>query len=1808
MSRRDRFILLFIALAGLCATSLAAPAQAEPPLPVQVAGAAKEDAADEQPADAAEQPGETDAQPGDAAQQPAEPAPAPAGAGAPPTKGFQLGDAAITGFSGTALAGDSIKPGVDPVDKTVINLDGPSLRVFDATHLGPQSAGKVLPPTLRFEVPARDVGQVFALAFEQQADGTANLYAGATSLYGLQIVGGAPDADGKPVRLKAGAAGAKFMDGQLGPQASPGTIWKIDGATGKASLFADTSDGGAVNSGPGLGDLAVDGASRSLYVSDLDTGLIHRIGLDGPPKPSASFDHGTAGRAAAKLAEVADDGKHADIESAEFKPDDPATWGTTQDERRIDGLAVQAGRLFYAVAAGPEIWSVGLNADGSFNADPRLELVVKAEQPALVTDIVFDQQGRMILALRGATKNPFDYRTFVDAGSGDVLRFAPIKDSSGEQAAGWEPDPESYGVGVSTGNRGGTGGAALGFAIDENGNADVALCSGTLGLTGDVLAAQPEGSAHGLQLSGIDAVRPADTPAQSAMLEYDQLQNDKEFRGHVGDVEILQRCDGAGAGPAVAQGGAPGASGEPGPAGGAAASGPPNLTVNKQQNCQLAGETSLSCDFTINATNTGATPVDPAGVVVEDVFSVAPASIELPEGAEQTATGFRLAGGATDLKFKATFDVPQGGLVVENCASLAPPQQTPAGDPGLPSDEADGATVEVTGGPVCEPEGEQQNCKFNLTFRNDGDKLAKADFMLRLSEDIVSVGGPSNSGNDAIDPKTIAVTAGSVDPGQQRDDLEFNISIPKDAPPPTATVALGADPARFDELAAANPKDDQPFIDGDPDDNTSCIRFDTNNPTDQGTPTPAPTEPQPGDVAQETPQDQQTGPLTIEKIKSTLACSVDGGCSFQIGVTNIGEEPFTGPIAIDEQITIDGAVANGAEIDGAPDAPFTCSKSGAGFTCEAAPGTVLEKGATLPLSISFKPGAGAEAAKEFKNCATVQGTANSACDTIPLGPPPAQPENKPQLSVSKTVAAEGCKKLPGSGWICAFDVTITNESDVDFTGPVVLNDRMQFNTKVNLGGPASNKLVCSQTKALAHGCSAETFTLKAKTTSEPAKLVVVLADVDVPEDIEAKDCKLVNTITLTEPPGAGGQQSTSEATVLLPPGENKGQRIRCDPPALKLEKTAQGCVPAGDGFDCRFKITVTSVGPDPFQGGDIAINEKLPDGATVKTSSGNWSCTGGGGATLCSQKNVHLAVGATLDLDMTIAVPKSSVGRGSCEIKNDASIVQPAPDRAGSRSTLSASATAKIDSEECKPKCQGELKLRNGECSCGEGLTARNGRCVSTPTASCLAFGYVGKYPYCRPNVPTLVSKVDPEKCYPGMKLVAGECRCTDGKSVRNGRCSYPPKPETHGNETTTVYRPPVEEPPVIDEPAYSETTRPCPRGMLGEPPSCYCPDGMRYSRYRGCVANVATAEDPPVGRPCPGHMVGIRPYCSCRVGYRKTGRYTCVPEGAGPVVDAGPCPSPLIGRRPNCYCPAGLRRVGARMCVPDNKPGGGGGGVDRPCPDGMQGRWPYCHCAPGMRRVGARRCVPDNTAGGGGVGRPCPSPMYGTMPRCSCPAAMKRIGAFRCGPGGTAGTGGWQGGKPTACKGNLVGYEPSCSCPAGMKRVGRNRCAPAGVAGGGRCSGQLIGTPPNCYCPPGTQRYGLNVCRRGPTQTGPDGNANANNLRDLRRQQYLERIRERRKAQYEKAAREQQKNNHSQRWRQRMQDHQLRQQQNQQMHNRRQMYQQRLQHMQRMQHHQQMQRRQQMYQQRNQQMQRHQYMQRRIQMYRQRNRGPVVH
>jgi len=486
------------------------------------------------------------------------------------------GDVAVSSFAGVKLQTEALPPNVDPVTKTVIDPDGITLTIFNAANVPLSGAGTQLNLPMRLNFTARQLGHVFPLAYDMlppDERGTPGLYAGATSAFGLNIVGPDGDEDGMPDRISAGAPGASFMEGQFGPSADggAGAIWKIDQATGQLSLYAEIK-----NSGPGLGGLAFDPASRTFYASDLDTGVIVHLGGAATGNGLGQFDHGVDARPLGGKTAVPDDGRLLDISSPQFNSADPATWGSTQIERRVDALAVHGGRLYYAAADGPEIWSVGLGPDGGFQEDARIEFAVPLLLPGTVTAITFDGEGRMLLAIRNAPQNTGDFVALTASGPSDVMRFTPESPDDPQTPFAWLPDAEFYGTGNAPEHRDASGGVALQYAYKPDGTLDLSSCYGTLLASADALGQSRV--SHGLQIGPVNQFQSAPGLAAAAdFLPLSPEQDNLLGRGHVGAVAALMACTGADGFPAVADGGNPGFPGLEAGGGGGGAPGFPGV-------------------------------------------------------------------------------------------------------------------------------------------------------------------------------------------------------------------------------------------------------------------------------------------------------------------------------------------------------------------------------------------------------------------------------------------------------------------------------------------------------------------------------------------------------------------------------------------------------------------------------------------------------------------------------------------------------------------------------------------------------------------------------------------------------------------------------------------------------------------------------------------------------------------------------------------------------------------------------------------------------------------------------------------------------------------------------------------------------------------------------------------------------------------------------------------------------------------------------------------------------------------------------
>ncbi len=674
------------------------------------------------------------------------------------------GDTIVTGFPGITTPTPPFPSG-NPIDETFIDVNGPSMQIQRPQPAGPPSGQLINSPTV-FSAPASAVGEVFPIALDDLP--APDIYLGATSAFGIQIVAPDKDGDGRPERITHGEPDAKFMDGQWGQGGAPGSIYRVDGTSGDITLFATIG----ANAGPGLGDIVYDRVSQQFFVSDLDTGLIYR--LDSTGLIIDTFDHGLNGRPNDGLAPVADDGSTMDITSPAFDSTNPATWGFTQPERRVGAMAIHGGRLYYAVAKPLQIWSVGINLDGSFANDARWELDVTglaSDNP--ITSMLFDGQGRMVLAQRGEQRGSYDYSVFADPMKSSVVRYTREVPDDPSTPSTWVQVPDQYAIGFRPDGLNTDGGVALTYAFDSQGLPRQDSCGQYLWTTGESLRDDPALAAElaaggpanvdGLQGNDISLVRPAnDPPFQSYFTDYDGQFTDSQAQGHMGDVAILRPCQGG-------YGYIPPYFPPPG-------YGPPppdgfNLRLDKRadpKTCDVTG-TGFDCHYTIRVTNTGPGfywgpitvddwfPTSPSGASV--TFNPSPPWTCGATGPSQYACSYPAVplwpGDSVDLHVNV--DLPADANLC-NLPNVAQLDWAPGWGDANPSDDAAYATalvpnrrcepprgdrtnlkIEKRGLKVCKDQGSNWACLYAITVTNTGPGEYTGDIVVG---DTMSVADP----------------------------------------------------------------------------------------------------------------------------------------------------------------------------------------------------------------------------------------------------------------------------------------------------------------------------------------------------------------------------------------------------------------------------------------------------------------------------------------------------------------------------------------------------------------------------------------------------------------------------------------------------------------------------------------------------------------------------------------------------------------------------------------------------------------------------------------------------------------------------------------------------------------------------------------------------------------------------------------------------------------------------------------------------------------------------------------------------------
>src|SRR5205823_2470640 len=122
---------------------------------------------------------------------------------------LQPGEAVVTRFSNTTEQQDGTGK-----SQTVIDLNGTSASIIDIRRPGdPPSGQHWIDEQQRLPVVAGEVGQVFGVAIDDAE--TPGIFLSATAAFGLH-------------RVNTGSNQTDWMPGMWGPDAGPGTIYRLD--------------------------------------------------------------------------------------------------------------------------------------------------------------------------------------------------------------------------------------------------------------------------------------------------------------------------------------------------------------------------------------------------------------------------------------------------------------------------------------------------------------------------------------------------------------------------------------------------------------------------------------------------------------------------------------------------------------------------------------------------------------------------------------------------------------------------------------------------------------------------------------------------------------------------------------------------------------------------------------------------------------------------------------------------------------------------------------------------------------------------------------------------------------------------------------------------------------------------------------------------------------------------------------------------------------------------------------------------------------------------------------------------------------------------------------------------------------------------------------------------------------------------------------------------------------------------------------------------------------------------------------------
>ncbi|MEE9315079.1 MAG: hypothetical protein V3V02_10565 [Rhizobiaceae bacterium] len=631
--------------------------------------------------------------------------------------------------------------------------------------------------------------------------------------------------------------------------------------------------------------------------------------------------------------------------------------------------------------------------------------------------------------------------------------------------------------------------------------------------------------------------------------------------------------------------------------------------------------------------------------------------------------------------------------------------------------------------------------------------------------------------------------------------------------------------------------------------------------------------------------------IEVKKRADVTECTLGGGCKFSITVTNVGDGPYTGPIALEEVATL-----GPAEIDGGPNAPWTCVPNRTPMICKH-PSTTLNPGESVTLKLSLRHMT-RRAWREIINCAEFDYTASGwaapfgdltndkSCARIPIRHRDDDQPKKTDLELKKEA-----NSLCTPEGICSFRVTIRNVGTTPFNDRLIVKDDFMFGPPISVGYSPIGLWTCSSIGDPAHFECRSNANINLPVGAQTS--IVISARVN-PADYVIGGGKVKNCANVERVENETNLDNNRDCAIAqIPQDPQRGT------PDLAIEKSCE-TTQAREAIlvSCRVSVTnngtAAAVGTISIDDAALTLSGSTPVTIqTLTTDAAGWDCTPVPSASLvCKIPGASLTPGTTRYFDVSMDTTQFG------EFENCATGATLVLTKGGGQFGR---ACAKAGRELPEPQGCSPTFVKNdkGRCVCPKGTKYRGGKCKPSG----------GITPLPIPPIKLCVLKSGQ------FRTNSGKCVCRKGTQLNKRRSKCVP------------------------------TVRQCKlkRGQIRtQSGACICRKGTRLNK-RGseCVPSVSQCKLKP------GQIRTRSGKCVCSKGrYFNSSRTRC-------VIPRVKCPKGTIGKyRPNCRklvrCPKGTigkYRPNCRKLVR--------------CPKGTVGKYrPNCRkvikrkCPPGTRGV----------------------------------------------------------------------------------------------------------------------------------------------------------------------------------------------------------------------------------------------------------------